>query len=319
MAEALYEYPLKPVSWNERDLLLFANSIGCEPSELHFLYELHPSFSAFPTYPIALTFKHDYTSVSSFKAHFTKHLTPPKNFINGFPTLDIERVVDGERTLEHDRPIPISSSSRNFAIRSQVIGVCDKGKDKATIVKTEHLLIEVSRSLSPIGGRKQEAVFTRMSETAVFMGQGGWGGPNDASPSTPPSPPANAPPTKTYRHEIPKNANLLYRLNGDYNPLHATNVKAAVVQPTPIMHGLYSWNVVSRLILSTFADSRPGALMSFRARFAAPVRPGDVLETDMWDHGDGEVRFVAKVGGRVVLDKGVAVLNVNKGIERGRL
>ena len=117
MSETLYEYPLKPVSWNERDVLLFANSIGCEPSELQYLYvsleeiarssvanasrqELHPKFSAFPTYPIVLTFKHDYQTITSFKRHFTRHLTPPKGFVPGFPELDIDKVVDGERTLE---------------------------------------------------------------------------------------------------------------------------------------------------------------------------------------------------------------------------
>lgn len=151
------------------------------------------------------------------------------------------------------------------------------------------------------------------------MGQGGWGGPNGTSPGTPPSPPANAPPTRTHRHEIPKNAHLLYRLNGDYNPLHAIRVQAAVVQPTPIMHGLYSWNVASRVILATFADSRPEMLKSFRARFAAPVRPGDVLETEMWECGGGEVRFVTKIGGRVVLDKGVAVLGLGGSGQNRRL
>lgn len=42
MAESpssLYNYPSKPLSWNERDVLLFANSIGCEPEDgLHYLY-----------------------------------------------------------------------------------------------------------------------------------------------------------------------------------------------------------------------------------------------------------------------------------------
>lgn len=200
-----------------------------------------------------------------------------------------------------------------------MIGVWDKGKGKATIVQTEHLLIEASKSLSAIGGRKQEAIFTRMTETAVFMDQGGWGGPNGETPRPSPSSPANTPPTKTHRHEIPNNAHLLYRLNGDYNPLHATQVKAAVVQPTPIMHGLYSWNVVSQVVLATFAESRPEMLRSFRARFAAPVRPGDVLDTEMWDCGGGEVRFVTKIGGRVVLDKGVAVLNIGASGEKGKL
>jgi len=33
-----FEYPPKEVSWLKRDVLLFANSIGCTDDELHFLY-----------------------------------------------------------------------------------------------------------------------------------------------------------------------------------------------------------------------------------------------------------------------------------------
>jgi peroxisomal enoyl-CoA hydratase 2 len=34
-----FEYPSVPVSWYKRDVLLFANAIGCDAKdELHFLY-----------------------------------------------------------------------------------------------------------------------------------------------------------------------------------------------------------------------------------------------------------------------------------------
>lgn len=33
-----FEYPPVEVSWLKRDVLLFANSIGCTADELHFLY-----------------------------------------------------------------------------------------------------------------------------------------------------------------------------------------------------------------------------------------------------------------------------------------
>ena len=33
-----FEYPPTEVSWLKRDVLLFANSIGCTADELHFLY-----------------------------------------------------------------------------------------------------------------------------------------------------------------------------------------------------------------------------------------------------------------------------------------
>lgn len=33
-----FEYPRKEVAWNQRDALLFANTVGCTADELHFLY-----------------------------------------------------------------------------------------------------------------------------------------------------------------------------------------------------------------------------------------------------------------------------------------
>jgi hypothetical protein len=41
-----FEYPPQEVSWLKRDVLLFANSIGCTADELHFLYvRLHEYIS----------------------------------------------------------------------------------------------------------------------------------------------------------------------------------------------------------------------------------------------------------------------------------
>ena len=40
-----FEYAPIPTSWLKRDILLFANSIGCTVDELHFLYACAPNFS----------------------------------------------------------------------------------------------------------------------------------------------------------------------------------------------------------------------------------------------------------------------------------
>ena len=108
---------------------------------------------------------------------------------------------------------------------------------------------------------------------------------------------------------------ILYRLNGDYNPLHAT--------PEPgqkmgfggaIMHGLYSWNTTCHGLLKTLGGSDPTNLKEFQARFASPVKPGDKLVTEMWKTGDikdgwEEVRFVTRAeGGKVVLGNGRALM-----------
>merc|ERR1712169_153480 len=63
-----HEYAPYPVSWYKRDVLLFANSIGCTVDELHFLYELHPKFAVFPTYSIILPFKKTTQEVIDFYA-----------------------------------------------------------------------------------------------------------------------------------------------------------------------------------------------------------------------------------------------------------
>ncbi|KAJ0413137.1 HotDog domain-containing protein, partial [Aspergillus carlsbadensis] len=107
----------------------------------------------------------------------------------------------------------------------------------------------------------------------------------------------------------------LYRLNGDYNPLHAT--------PEPgqkmgfggvIIHGLYSWNATAHAVLAAFGGSDPANFREFQARFASPVRPGDKLITEMWrtgqaEQGFEEVRFVTKnQDGKVVLSNGRALI-----------
>ena len=114
----------------------------------------------------------------------------------------------------------------------------------------------------------------------------------------------------------------LDRLNGDYNPLHAT--------PEPgqkmgfggaIMHGLFSWNSTCHALLEKLGGSDPTNIKEFQARFASPVRPGDKLVTEMWrmgeqrsDDGWEEVRFVTKVeGGKVCLSNGRALMRCVQG------
>ena len=161
-------------------------------------------------------------------------------------------------------------------------------------------------------------VYTKALGSAFFVGQGNWGGPK--GPST-----VNFPPPKGREpdaiHETQTNAEsaLLYRLNGDYNPLHAT--------PEPgqrmgfggaIMHGLFSWNVACHALLKTLAESDPSNIKEFQARFAAPVKPGDKLVTQIWRTGEvkegwEEVRFVVKSGnGTVVLSNGKAAMRLKE-------
>ena len=81
----------------------------------------------------------------------------------------------------------------------------------------------------------------------------------------------------------------------------------------PIMHGLYSWNNTAHALLRELGGSDPANMKEFQARFAAPVLPGVKLRVEMWKTGDvkggfEEVRFVTKVGEKVVLSNGRALI-----------
>ncbi|KAF2761348.1 Thioesterase/thiol ester dehydrase-isomerase [Pseudovirgaria hyperparasitica] len=305
-----FVHPEVPVSWLKRDLLLFANSIGATEDELHFLYELHPSFAAFPTYPIILPFKHTDTDVIDFYARNSS--TP----IPGVPKFDSKRVVDGERKIILLHPIPLSSAGRTFVSRTIVLGVYDKGAP-GSVVETETQLLEKLP-----GG--DEKVYSKVIGSAFFVKQGGWGGPKGPKGVNYP-PPEGKKADVSFSHATTKTSALLYRLNGDYNPLHASPEAGAKMGfGGAIMHGLYSWNTTCHGILKALGGSDPANMREFAARFASPVLPGDVLETDVWVlDGEGEwreVRFVTKVkGGKVCLSNGRAMVRLVAGKKESKL
>ncbi|KXZ42221.1 hypothetical protein GPECTOR_179g244 [Gonium pectorale] len=76
----------------------------------------------------------------------------------------------------------------------------------------------------------------------------------------------------------------LYRLSGDYNPLHIDpRVSARVGFPQPILHGLCSLGVSVLLVLRAFAGDDPARLKSLKVRFSRHVLPGETLRVEMWE------------------------------------
>ncbi|KAI0184154.1 HotDog domain-containing protein [Xylaria flabelliformis] len=288
-------HKFRPIAcaYNRRDVLLFANAIGAQADEKHFLYELHPRFAAFPTFPINLAFKQTDQDVFDFVARTTSEPVP------GTPPFDAQRSVDGERGIEIVNPIPTSSAGLNLEIHSKVLGVYDKGG--AMISEQEHELVDV----------KTGTVYVKMSSTAFGMGQGGYGGPK--GPSKPAvKMPARVPDALHSYKTTPETA-LLYRLCGDYNPMHADDefgkragFKGAILQ------GLGTWNIAAHGLLRAVADSDPTRFKAFGARFKSVVYPGDELETWIWKT-DSEGGFdnyvfetIVKGDGRVALSNGYA-------------
>lgn len=92
------------------------------------------------------------------------------------------------------------------------------------------------------------------------------------------------------------------------------------------MHGLCTYGFAARAVLTSvsgkLSETDPNALRFFGARFTSPVRPGDTLETSVWEVGSaqaGEVvlAFETRVAesGKVVIGGGTAI--VRKGTPSG--
>jgi peroxisomal enoyl-CoA hydratase 2 len=262
-------------------------------------HSIHPSKALLPADNLT-AFKGTATDVIDFYA--AQAATP----IPDVPKFDSRRVVDGQRYIEFLKPLPSSSSGKSFQLKSKVLGVYDKGK-AGSVVETQQDLVS------------DGTTYARMISNSFFIGQGNWGGPKGPATVNYP-PPEGKRPDATQRLQLTPEAAHLYRLNGDYNPLHA--------DPEPgkkmgfggtIMHGLFSWNWTAHALLQELGASDPKNIKDFQARFASPVKPGDTLVAEIWRTGEKngdweEVRFVTKVeGGKVVLSNGRASMKCSTG------
>jgi acyl dehydratase len=83
------------------------------------------------------------------------------------------------------------------------------------------------------------------------------------------------------------NQALIYRLSGDYNPLHIDpDAAEAAGFPKPILHGLCTYGITCRAVLSAYAEYDAARICEHAVRFSAPVFPGETITVDLWQDGD---------------------------------
>ena len=108
---------------------------------------------------------------------------------------------------------------------------------------------------------------------------------------------------------LPQQA-LIYRLSGDFNPLHASpSIARNAGFKAPILHGLCTLGVMTHALLKTCCDYDPLRFKQLRLRFSAPVYPGDTIRTEIWRNGN-EVLFRCKSleQDKVVINNGYLLL-----------
>ena len=280
----ILDWPFEDViqHYTERDSIIYALSLGLgfnptDPGELQFVVE--KGLQTFPTMAVVM-------------GHPGSWMTNPDTGI------DFVKVLHGEQHLQIHKPLPTEGSVIG---RTRVSEVVDKGADKGALIITERKLYEeISGDLL---NTQTSVVFAR--------GNGGFGGPVTSGP-TPHALPDREPDAVV---DIPTStqAALLYRLNGDYNPLHADPAIAKEAGfEAPILHGLASYGMAARAVLKAFDIDDASRLESFGLRFSAPVYPGETIRTDIWKDGHN-VSFRSRVVERdvLVLNNGQAVIGLD--------
>ena len=262
------------ISYSDKDSILYSLGVGLgnDPmnlAELKYVYE--NSQVALPS------------MATNFQYHSPLLLKANINFI---------LVVHGEQKLSFSNPLPVSG---DFISNAKVIGCYDKGAGKGAIIDVE----------TTINLKKDNTEICKLVSTTFARGDGGFGGPE--SPKNEIFKPEGDP---DFVHEIktkPDQA-LIFRLSGDYNPLHSDpNFAKTAGFEKPILHGMCTYGIACRSVVESLCEGDAKRLKKFDCRFSSPVYPGETIVTEMWKNGS-KVYYQSKVKERdkIVIKNGVS-------------
>lgn len=270
---------LPPLAYNytTRDVILYALGVGAglRPEELKFVYE--NGLEVLPTFGVIPPF-------------------PALMGLVGVEGIDINLVMllHGEQYMEVRRhPIPVQGS------------LTSKPKIAAVYDKTKGALIELDVDTVDENG---EVIFFNKFGTFI-RGEGGFGGERGPEPGN--EPPDRAPDKVVEEATLPQQA-MIYRLSGDYNPLHIDpNIAGMAGYEKPILHGLCTFGFVGRAVLREFCGDDPKKFKAIKVRFSRHVFPGETIVTEMWKESDDKiiVRASTKERGEYCLTNSAVWLN----------
>ncbi|MFG5776614.1 MaoC/PaaZ C-terminal domain-containing protein [Comamonas sp. J-3] len=271
--------------YTQRDTMLYALSLGVgndplDSKNLPLVYEgMDQPLQALPSM----------SSVLGYPGFWMK---------NADSGIDWVKLVHGEQRTTIHQPIPVDAK---VVGKTRVTRIIDKGAGKGAIVVSE-------RTLEGEDG----VLYATIDQVTFCRGDGGYsqqlgGQPSDESLPALAATPDTAP-QWTFEHRIRPEAALLYRLMGDYNPLHADpRVAQAAGFDKPILHGLATYGMVCHALVMTACGGDASQLRSINARFSSPVFPGETLRTEIWQDGKA-LQFRA-----TVVERNIVVLSHGNG------
>lgn len=256
------------------------------------LYALSTGFGSDPTDPHELRFVHEDQLQAS----------PTMATVIGWDRSWIPRtgihwplVMHGDQTLRIHHQIPPAATVTTEAHVSELL---DKGPGKGALLRIE------TRAYC---AESKTHLWT--TSTGFFARKHG-GFSNQVAPASVAHPVPERP--ADYQetvHTLPHQA-LLYRLNGDKNPLHARPEAAKIAGfSTPVLHGLCVYGFACRSILRNICFFDPHRLIEIDARFTAPAFPGDTLHIALWkDDTTVSFRVYCPERNTIIIDNGRALV-----------
>ena len=272
-----WDIPQVEQTLTKRDTILYALGVGlgADPTnlnQLQFVYE--DKLKALPTMAIILGYPGPW------------HAAPGTGVTRS-------HVVHGEQGFVIHRPLPVEGE---IIGKTRVVSILDKGKDKGALLLTA----------CDVRDKASNELICTLTSTTFCRADGGFGGPSGPVKPTHPVP-DTAPDLVCDLPTLPQAA-LIYRLSGDYNPLHADPAYAAKAGfKMPILHGRATFSVAGHALVKSVCGYDPVKLKSMEGRFSSPVYPGETIRTEMWVKGK-EVTFRSTVPARnvTVLNNGRA-------------
>jgi len=233
-----------------RDTIIYALGVGATAdADLDFLYEGHGP-KVLPTFAAIPTF-------AAFDALVDKIGCDRQGMVHHSQRLEVSKVMKPNARLE---------------VTGRVAGLYD--------------LKRVAMSVFDVEVNDEEGdTVARGVVTLLLRNDGKFGG--DRPPRTERITPPEREPDFEVREMVAPTQALLYRLSGDYNPLHAEPAFAAKAGfDRPILHGLCTLGYAGRAVLNEACDGDPGRFAALQGQFSAPVFPGDTLIIRGWRTGN---------------------------------
>jgi acyl dehydratase len=271
------DIPAVEQTFTERDTMLYALGLGLgsdpmEEAELRYVYE--KGLRTFPTMPVVQAF----VSLRAIDLG-----------------IDYTKMVHGEQSLRLHAPLPVAGT---LVGKTRVTQIVDRGVGKGALVYLDRELRDKATG----------TLLATAGMSAFCRADGGFGGPVTEGPA-PHTLPDRAADLRVDIPTLPQAA-LIYRLSGDLNPLHSDpEVARRAGFDRPILHGLATFGIVARAVVSALLEHDGSRLESLTGRFSAPVFPGETIRVELWRDGEAVGARASSVQrGTVVFNNGRATL-----------